>query len=534
MSKFEDQSTAPICVLGMHRSGTSCLTGALEQAGVNLGEVVDWARYNRKGNKESRELRSINADLLRANGGTWNKPPEKITWNDEFRARRDEFLAQVDRSGPWGFKDPRTVLTLDFWLEALPEMRFVGTFRDPVAVAMSLMARPKWPEDVNPIDTWIAYNRLLLKQCQTHAVPLISFDLPPDEYQKRLVEIAKGLGLKDADKAVEFFETDLRSAQTRKKSADAFSDNPSLAEAKKLYQQLEEQSRKALPTPIVAASKPRHIYRPDPYLGWSLAPGARVEVPFRDDVVQNIGADGWRHVPNQAAETEPNLGVYGCSFTYGTGLTDQETFAARLQAALPDIRVNNRGVGGFSTVQNLLQFKKDIADGRVDMAVFAVINNHRFRNIAHPNRMVQFLNAEWHERGVEHVPVMRQGRDSEFRIEYVSIWQPALEHSNFDVFLPDTHMIDMATLRVLSEVAETAKANGIPLCFALLEDNDKGFCDLVCAHFEQAVDISVPNDATHRFLPHDAHPNAHSNALYAERLLPVVSEMIGNLAKKDA
>ncbi len=29
-----------IAVLGMHRSGTSCLTGLLEQAGVFLGPVI--------------------------------------------------------------------------------------------------------------------------------------------------------------------------------------------------------------------------------------------------------------------------------------------------------------------------------------------------------------------------------------------------------------------------------------------------------------------------------------------------------------
>lgn len=40
-----------VIVLGMHRSGTSCLTGLLQQAGVALGNVVKEAAHNKKGNR---------------------------------------------------------------------------------------------------------------------------------------------------------------------------------------------------------------------------------------------------------------------------------------------------------------------------------------------------------------------------------------------------------------------------------------------------------------------------------------------------
>jgi len=41
----------------------------------------------------------------------------------------------------WGFKDPRTLLTLDGWLEALPEVSLAATFRHPLSVAGSLQER---------------------------------------------------------------------------------------------------------------------------------------------------------------------------------------------------------------------------------------------------------------------------------------------------------------------------------------------------------------------------------------------------------
>ena len=42
---------APIFVLGMLRSGTSCLTGILEEAGLFLGDVKRKSRFNAKGNR---------------------------------------------------------------------------------------------------------------------------------------------------------------------------------------------------------------------------------------------------------------------------------------------------------------------------------------------------------------------------------------------------------------------------------------------------------------------------------------------------
>ena len=48
--------TQPIVILGMHRSGTSCLAGCLEELGLHLGTVITSAPHNKKGNRENPEL----------------------------------------------------------------------------------------------------------------------------------------------------------------------------------------------------------------------------------------------------------------------------------------------------------------------------------------------------------------------------------------------------------------------------------------------------------------------------------------------
>ena len=202
-----------VCVLGMHRSGTSSLAGCLEECGVYLGEVVNLAPHNRKGNKENLPLRSINDDVLELSGGSWDRPPDRLSWNDDLRQRRDEHIDGYRSFKVWGFKDPRTVLTLPFWLEADPSMRLVGTFRHPKAVVQSLLRRKGLRPAVGPLDLWKQYNLKLLEYRAQYDFPLVSFDLPPDKYSRAIREIAHSLGLADpVETGLGFFENELRSS----------------------------------------------------------------------------------------------------------------------------------------------------------------------------------------------------------------------------------------------------------------------------------------------------------------------------------
>ncbi len=151
-----------ICVLGMHRSGTSCLAGTLEQAGVFLGEVATHNTFNLKGNRENNTIRDLNGGVLGDNGAAWNRPPvQPPVWSDERRAELDEIIRGYAGRAVWGFKDPRTLLTLEGWLDALPRLECVGTVRHPLAVARSLRSRPRGPELPEGIRIWAAYNARL-------------------------------------------------------------------------------------------------------------------------------------------------------------------------------------------------------------------------------------------------------------------------------------------------------------------------------------------------------------------------------------
>ena len=140
-----------VCVLGMHRSGTSLLTRLLNLLGVDLGpeeHLMAPNEYNSKGYWEHQPLTDLNDELLLRLGGSWHEPPiffpgwESAPTLSDLRQRaraliREDFAA----AELWGWKDPRMCLTLPFWQRLLPAMEYVICFRNPVDVARPLHHR---------------------------------------------------------------------------------------------------------------------------------------------------------------------------------------------------------------------------------------------------------------------------------------------------------------------------------------------------------------------------------------------------------
>lgn len=194
----------------MHRSGTSCLTGCLEEAGLALCDVNSRARYNTKGNRENRSIMVLHDALLADNGGAWDVPPSvPLRWSAERLAKRDALIAQYPADRLWGFKDPRTVFTLEGWLEALPQARLVGTVRHPMMVAQSLKYRDGFAVE-RALALWLAYNRRLETLLDRHGGQLVCFDWPRARYVEAVAALARAHGLIPPKQGFSFFESALR------------------------------------------------------------------------------------------------------------------------------------------------------------------------------------------------------------------------------------------------------------------------------------------------------------------------------------
>ena len=94
---------------------------------------------------------------------------------------RDLFIESRHGRPLRGFKDPRLLLCLEGWRQALPSLKPVGVFRDPAAVALL-----------------IHYNQRLLELHQQHPFPLIEFEADATRVRQSLVVIMQQLELPGA------------------------------------------------------------------------------------------------------------------------------------------------------------------------------------------------------------------------------------------------------------------------------------------------------------------------------------------------
>jgi hypothetical protein len=157
-----------VCVLGMHRSGTSLVARLLNLLGADLGpeeHMIQATSANPAGYWESRGIKEINEEILSRLGGSWLEPPdfpdgwERSPALADLRQQARELIeTDFSSSDVLGFKDPRNCLTLAFWQRILGPMRYVICLRNPSDVAASLEMRKgdDAPFELG-VELWLTY-----------------------------------------------------------------------------------------------------------------------------------------------------------------------------------------------------------------------------------------------------------------------------------------------------------------------------------------------------------------------------------------
>jgi hypothetical protein len=149
----------PIIVVGMHRSGTTLVSDILSRLGVFMGSRLE-------SHLESVFFRDVNEWILEVAHGGWDRPrplEDLVRTPETRRAITDRLKKQIrslrfrlsywgasggfgtSRFSPaaWGWKEPRTTVTLPFWCEVFPDARYVYVYRNGIDVAGSLARRER-------------------------------------------------------------------------------------------------------------------------------------------------------------------------------------------------------------------------------------------------------------------------------------------------------------------------------------------------------------------------------------------------------
>lgn len=144
-------------VLGMHRSGTSSITGALVKLGAAApAHLLGASVGNETGHWESQPLIYFHDELLASVGSRWDDWRKiRPDWYGtpvaaQFKTRANQLLDEEFGDAPvFVFKDPRNCRIARFWLGIFAERgiapRIVLPIRSPLEVARSHRARDGFP-----------------------------------------------------------------------------------------------------------------------------------------------------------------------------------------------------------------------------------------------------------------------------------------------------------------------------------------------------------------------------------------------------
>ncbi len=254
--------------------------------------------------------------------------------------------------------------------------------------------------------------------------------------------------------------------------------------------------------------------------------------------------DSTRNTGHKNKTTLPEIHLYGCSFTYGMGVDDEESFAYLLQEKISDYAIINKGVPAYGNLQGYLQYLEEIKKGKdIDMAIAFYAPFHEERNVMNPS-----FRSQMHY-GLEVLGILakEKGRfpharlnDGNLEIGYLDseeLYRPiplrdysALANAIQEI-INGYQSLGMdgtkATITIFEHWARLCHENGTEFIVATLLDdapslemNDilkkKGIRTL-------PLGLDIMNDKQYNNLPHDSHPNALSHRIYAERLFHYLS-----------
>lgn len=202
-----------VLVLGMHRSGTSAVSRALQALSVHLGEnFFETQPDNPTGYWEDKALVAINQRVLEELRLAWDDTD--LIARDRFRHHRIRlvqlhavrYLERAFASQPlWGFKDPRTIRLLPFWPEVVrkcdAEDAYVLSIRHPLSVAASLFRRQEIPL-AKAQRLWLVHNVPFLHEVRDRRLVVVDYDLLTNAPQAQLERIARKLALPLSNAAI--------------------------------------------------------------------------------------------------------------------------------------------------------------------------------------------------------------------------------------------------------------------------------------------------------------------------------------------
>ena len=282
------------------------------------------------------------------------------------------------------------------------------------------------------------------------------------------------------------------------------------------------------------------LNRYDAELGWLSVPGRYVMPSYdpaaRGDekpVITTIWPGGMRATAAVRRPRDTQVLFCGCSFTQGFAISDDETFASKLQARLPDVEMLNFGTDGYGTYQCLLRLRRyfDVGAPSPAVVVYGLFQDHEGRNVA-AAYWLQAL-AMVSRRGFVRVPYCALADDGALDCRppeaAYRAW-PGTGSSALLTFLQGRYEMFRTRKRsgqaravteaLLGEMAELVRGRGAKFLVVILhasEGNRQAYRDFLSAAEIDFADCVDPRYGTPEMIVRgETHPNGAMNTVWAD------------------
>lgn len=287
------------------------------------------------------------------------------------------------------------------------------------------------------------------------------------------------------------------------------------------------------------------IFELDPVRGWRHREGDFVFPPFSPrgkEMRIRLLPDGTR---NTGAPPGPGAGevvLIGGSLTEGFAVSDEETFAWRLQQRFPDHRFRNHGTGGYGTYQALLTLEEILERPPAPrLVLYGLHDGHDIRNVASAE-WVRSLAQYARRHAAVAVPYVRIGSDGELvREPPVGYPQwPLRERSALVALLEDAWVHARAYARtrdrseimqrLIVEMRDRCRERDVPFAavFLLLDPARRAATEQALASAGiPAIDCARPLQLRFQ-VPGDGHPNAWLHSIWTECIAAGIAPWLGD------
>jgi len=174
-----------ILVLGMHRSGTSALTGLLYDNGLFIGNnLLSPQEDNQKGFFENINILKLNNKILAKLNSSWDEvtfdiseinQEQEIYFVNEIKKT---ILNEFKNIDIFGIKDPRISILLPLWLKAFSDLNIsvktIFIYRNPYEVALSLEKRNQFSFEKS-LNLWLLYTSSIINYIGKIQIELITY-----------------------------------------------------------------------------------------------------------------------------------------------------------------------------------------------------------------------------------------------------------------------------------------------------------------------------------------------------------------------